>query len=218
MTTPAASSAATPEASKHTHNHTKAIPVHAHHSSPGTRLKGRVCSQRDRELSVRFLEPRLRPRRPADAHLPPQVHRLLRAFEHPHLSDGLRAHGRLRLGAFSTVYLTVFGRFPAEFGSVFGAQAWQNRFVNVYGTRLQVSAPGLEYSVPVCADDDDMCLDVKSNTWTITARSIDCTDCPPVLITSDNPHYLSDPLPSGRVGIAWAAGHREPPTCFAQPS
>jgi len=90
-----------------------------------------------------------------------------------------------------------------------GPDSWQHTFVNVYGSRLQVSAPGLEYSVPVCAADDDMCIDVKSNSWTVTPRhTLECADCPALSQPSDNPEYLVDPLPSGRVGIAWAAGHQ----------
>ncbi len=89
-----------------------------------------------------------------------------------------------------------------------GPSSWQNRFVNVYGSRLQVSAPGLEYSVPVCDEGDDMCIHVKTNTWQVNERTLDCVDCPPAIVQSDNAGYLSDPLPSGRVGIAWAAGHQ----------
>ena len=97
-----------------------------------------------------------------------------------------------------------------DFGLVAaGPDSWQHTFVNVYGSRLQVSAPGLEYSVPVCAADDDMCIDVKSNSWTVTPRhTLECADCPALSQPSDNPEYLVDPLPSGRVGIAWAAGHQ----------
>ena len=89
-----------------------------------------------------------------------------------------------------------------------GTTSWQHRFVNVHGTRLQVSAPGLEYSVPVCDDGDDMCIHVKTNTWQVNENTLDCIDCPAPSVSSDNPGYLSDPLPSGRVGIAWAAGHQ----------
>lgn len=89
-----------------------------------------------------------------------------------------------------------------------GPSSWQNRFVNVYGSRLQVSAPGLEYSVPVCDEGDDMCIHVKSNTWRVNEHTLDCVDCPPAVLAADHAEYLSDPLPSGRVGIAWAAGHQ----------
>ena len=45
-----------------------------------------------------------------------------------------------------------FGTTPQN-----GPASWQNRFVNTRLSTLQVSAPGLEYSVPVCDDGDDMC-------------------------------------------------------------
>lgn len=97
-----------------------------------------------------------------------------------------------------------FGLQPTK-----GPTSWQHRFVNVYGSRLQVSAPGLEYSVPVCADDDDMCIDVKTNSWTVTNHNtLECTDCPAPAVATDHAEYLSDSLPSARVGIAWAAGHQ----------
>ena len=89
-----------------------------------------------------------------------------------------------------------------------GPASWQNRFVGVHGTRLQVSAPGLEYSVPVCDDGDDMCIHVKTNTWQVNENTLDCIDCAAPSVSTDNRGYLSDPLPSGRVGIAWASGHQ----------
>ena len=96
-----------------------------------------------------------------------------------------------------------FGTTPQN-----GPASWQNRFVNTRLSTLQVSAPGLEYSVPVCDDGDDMCIDVKHNSWRVNENSIDCVDCPEPVLFSDNADYLSDPLPSRRVGIAWASGHQ----------
>ncbi len=96
-----------------------------------------------------------------------------------------------------------FGTTPQN-----GPSSWQNRFVNTHLSTLQVSAPGLEYSVPVCDDGDDMCIHVKTNTWQVNTHTLDCVDCPEPVLFSDNAGYLSDPLPSGRVGIAWASGHQ----------
>ena len=96
-----------------------------------------------------------------------------------------------------------FGTAPQN-----GPDSWQHRFVNTHLTTLQVSAPGLEYSVPVCDDGDDMCIHVKTNTWRVDTHTLDCVDCPEAVLFSDNAGYLSDSLPSGRVGIAWASGHQ----------
>ena len=70
----------------------------------------------------------------------------------------------------------TFGTTPQN-----GPASWQNRFVNTRLSTLQVSAPGLEYSVPVCDDGDDMCIYVKHNSWRVdpstvwTARSPCCS-------------------------------------------
>ena len=75
----------------------------------------------------------------------------------------------------------TFGTTPQN-----GPASWQNRFVNTRLSTLQVSAPGLEYSVPVCDDGDDMCIDVKHNSWRVNENSIDCVDCPEPVLFSDN--------------------------------
>ncbi len=93
--------------------------------------------------------------------------------------------------------------------------AWQHRFVNVYGTTIQVEAPAAEYSVPVCADGDDMCIDVKTTTWSVQSDRITCIDCPhstkhnlPAPGAPSGASTVSIPLPSARVGVAWASGHQ----------
>lgn len=103
-----------------------------------------------------------------------------------------------------------------EFGSIpTSPSAWQHRFVNTFGSTIQVEAPAAEYSVPVCESGDDMCIDVKATTWQVYPDHVACIDCPsagkhPMLAPGapSGSSTLNFPLPSSRVGIVWASGHQ----------
>ena len=120
---------------------------------------------------------------------------------------------------FTIDYIPLNTGAPAasiDFGSTPSSPtAWQHRFVNTIGSTMQVEAPAAEYSVPVCADGDDMCIDVKATTWQVYSDHVACIDCPsstkhdmPAPGAPSGSSTLQIPLPSTRVGIVWASGHQ----------